>query len=69
MTVISVIGHLRRAIYYSLYAAKNEQLNCCSIVAYRVEQCLSNGALVAHLSERAPFTSADVGSIPVGNDL
>ncbi len=22
-----------------------------------------------HLSERAPFTSANVGSIPVGNDL
>ncbi len=29
----------------------------------------SNGASVAHLSERAPFTSANVGSIPVGNDL
>ncbi len=26
-------------------------------------------ASVAHLSERAPFTSANVGSIPVGNDL
>ena len=27
------------------------------------------GASVAHLSELAPFTSANVGSIPVGNDL
>ena len=26
-------------------------------------------ASVAHLSERAPFTSANVSSIPVGNDL
>ncbi len=27
------------------------------------------GASVAHLSERAPFTSTNVGSIPVGYDL
>ncbi len=27
------------------------------------------GASVAHYSEHAPFNSANVGSIPVGNDL
>ncbi len=31
--------------------------------------CVWMGAAVAHLSERALFTSANVGLSPVGNDL
>ena len=36
---------------------------------YYIQGFFYGGASVAHLSERAPFTSANVGSIPVGNDL
>ena len=38
-------------------------------IQHAFHKVCNDGASVAHLPERAPFTSANVGSIPVGNDL